>query len=108
MKKLFIFFVLLAVTTIVMSQVVKVTPNQNTPNPFSSNTEIGCYLPEVKERSVIYIYNLNGVELKSYPITQAGVNTITVNGSELPAGMYLYTLVVDNVIIDTKRMILTK
>jgi len=39
---------------------------------------------------------------------QIGLNTITVQASELPAGMYLYTLVVDNEIIDTKRMILTK
>jgi hypothetical protein len=39
---------------------------------------------------------------------QTGLNSIIVNGSELPAGMYLYTLVVDNEIIDTKRMILTK
>jgi len=81
---------------------------QNTPNPFTSNTEIVCYLPEIKERSVLNIYNLNGIELKSYKITQTGFNSIVVNGSELPAGMYLYTLIVDNEIIDTKRMILTK
>jgi hypothetical protein len=36
------------------------------------------------------------------------VQAVTVYASELPAGMYLYTLVVDNVIIDSKRMILTK
>jgi len=81
---------------------------QNAPNPFSANTEISCYLPETVSQAAIYIYNLQGVELKSYPLTQAGVNTIMVNGLELPAGMYLYTLVVDNEIIDTKRMILTK
>jgi len=81
---------------------------QNAPNPFSANTEISCYLPETVSQAAIYIYNLQGVELKSYPLTQAGVNTIKVNGSELPAGMYLYTLVVENEIIDTKRMILTK
>ena len=81
---------------------------QNTPNPFSSNTEIVCHLPETTQQAAIYIYNLQGTELKAYPLTQAGLNTITVYGSELPAGMYLYTLVADNDIIDTKRMILTK
>lgn len=81
---------------------------QNTPNPFTTNTEIVCNLPETTKHAMLYIYNLQGVELKSYPITQTGLNTITVNGSELPAGMYLYTLVVNNEIIDTKRMILTK
>jgi hypothetical protein len=81
---------------------------QNSPNPFSSNTEISCFLPEAAKQGVIYISNLQGTELKACPIEQAGLNTIIVHGSELPAGMYLYTLVVDNEIIDSKRMILTK
>jgi len=51
---------------------------------------------------------MQGAELKSYPITTKGADSITIQGSELPAGMYLYTLVVNNEIIDTKRMILTK
>lgn len=81
---------------------------QNTPNPFTSNTEIMCYLPESTTNAVISIYNLQGAELKSFPLTQVGLSSVTVHGFELPAGMYLYTLVVDNEIIDTKRMILTK
>jgi len=81
---------------------------QNNPNPFSSNTEITCNLPETTKHAVIYIYNLQGAELKSYTLTQIGLNSITVYASELSAGMYLYTLVADNEIIDTKRMILTK
>ena len=80
---------------------------QNTPNPFSSNTEISCYIPQVLNNALIYVYNLQGVQLKSFPVTQ-GISTVTINASELPAGMYLYTLVVDGVIVDTKRMILTK
>jgi hypothetical protein len=81
---------------------------QNTPNPFTSNTEIVCHLPETTKIARIYIYNLQGLELKSFSLTQTGRNSIIVYGSELPAGMYLYTLVVDNEIIDTKRMVLTK
>jgi len=81
---------------------------QNIPNPFSSNTEIICNLPEATKQAVIYIYNLQGVELKAYSLVQTGRNRVIVHGSELPAGMYLYTLVVDNQILDTKRMILTK
>jgi len=81
---------------------------QNTPNPFSSNTEIYCYVPVINTNAFIYIYNLQGVELMSFPIVQTGYSTVYVYASALPAGMYLYTLVVDGVIIDTKRMILTK
>jgi hypothetical protein len=81
---------------------------QNAPNPFTSNTEISCYLPESTSQATLIIYNLQGIELKEFSFSQIGLNTIILNGSELPAGMYLYTLVVDNEIVDTKRMILTK
>jgi len=81
---------------------------QNTPNPFTSNTEISCDIPNQFTSAFIYIYNLQGVELMSFPILQTGYNTVIVYASALPAGMYLYTLVVDNQIIDSKRMILTK
>ena len=81
---------------------------QNTPNPFTSNTEISYYLPELTTQAVLYIFNLQGIELQSHLLIETGLHSVTIFGSALPAGMYLYTLVVDNVIIDTKRMILTK
>ena len=81
---------------------------QNIPNPFNTNTQISYYLPTTVQTAYLYIYNLNGIQLKSYTLTLRGVQAVTVYASELPAGMYLYTLVVDNVIIDSKRMILTK
>ena len=81
---------------------------QNIPNPFNTDTRISYYLPTTVQTAYLYIYNLNGIQLKSYPLTQKGGQAITVYASELPAGMYLYTLVVDNVIIDSKRMVLTK
>jgi len=34
--------------------------------------------------------------------------SITIKGSELNPGMYLYTLIVDGKEVDTKRMILTE
>ena len=81
---------------------------QNTPNPFTSNTEISCDIPAMNTNAFIYIYNLQGIELMSFLIVQTGYSTVYVYASTLPAGMYLYTLVVDSQIIDTKRMILTK
>ena len=58
---------------------------QNIPNPFSSNTEISCEIPASFNSAFIYVYNLQGVELMSFPITQTGHSTITVYGSVLPA-----------------------
>jgi len=51
---------------------------------------------------------MNGVQLKSYPATERGKGNVIIQGSELIAGMYLYTLIADGKVIDTKRMILTK
>ena len=57
---------------------------------------------------MIYIYNMRGMQIKSISIPEKGYGTITINGSDLQAGMYLYTLIVDGKEVDTKRMILTK
>jgi len=81
---------------------------QNTPNPFSMDTEIRFEIPESSKMAKLLVHDMQGAEIKSYTITQKGASTIIVNGFELTAGMYLYTLLVDNMIIDTKRMILTK
>jgi hypothetical protein len=50
---------------------------------------------------------LNGVQIKSYVITQAGDGSIAISGAELNPGMYLYTLIVGIKIVDTKRMLLS-
>ena len=82
--------------------------DQNIPNPFNTSTNIGFSLPSTIATAGIYVYDMNGVQLKSYSITERGKGNITIHGSELNAGMYLYALIADGKIIDTKRMILTK
>ncbi|MDO9153395.1 MAG: tail fiber domain-containing protein [Paludibacter sp.] len=81
---------------------------QNIPNPFNVSTAISYYLPNTITTAAIYIYDMNGVQLKSFSISQLGKGNITIQGSEFIAGMYLYALIVDGKVIDTKRMILTK
>lgn len=82
--------------------------DQNIPNPFSKETRIGCFIPEGSGNSVLYIYNMNGTQLKQYNINGLGKQSVTINGSSFEPGMYLYTLVIDGKEVDTKRMILTK
>ncbi len=84
------------------------TLSQNVPNPFNQTTEIGYFLPETTQKAVLYIYNMNGLQLKSIPIQNTGNGSVTINGSEFQPGMYIYTLVADGHEIDTKRMILTQ
>ena len=80
---------------------------QNTPNPFSSETEIKYFLPENAENAVLYVFSLNGNMLLSKPLTKTGNGSITISGSELEAGMYIYTLAIGGVEVDSKRMILS-
>jgi hypothetical protein len=82
--------------------------DQNIPNPFNTATTIGFSLPASTSTASVYVYDMNGVQLKSYPIAQRGKGNITIQGSEFNAGMYLYALIADGKNIDTKRMILTK
>ena len=81
---------------------------QNSPNPFSSTTVIEYYVPDEATSAELFVFNLNGELLQTYPVEPLGHGAVTINGSTLSAGMYVYTLVVDNQIADTKRMILTK
>jgi hypothetical protein len=84
------------------------TLSQNVPNPFNQNTTIGYYLPETVNNATLYIYDMNGIQIKSIPVTAKGEGKITINGNELRPGMYLYTLIANGAEIDTKRMILTE
>ena len=58
--------------------------------------------------TVACVYDMNGKQLSQNVITQRWNSVYIVNGNEYGAGMYLYSLIADNQVIDTKRMILTK
>ena len=81
---------------------------QNIPNPFNINTQINCYIPGSVANAALYIYNLQGLQLKSISISERENTSVIINGSELSAGIYLYSLITDNTVVDTKQMILTK
>lgn len=80
---------------------------QNSPNPFSEITTIRFVIPESVDQAMLYIYNMQGVQIQSQQINDRGYSTLEIQGAVLKAGMYLYTLIVDGRAIDTKRMILT-
>ncbi|MGM0407858.1 MAG: tail fiber domain-containing protein [Bacteroidota bacterium] len=80
---------------------------QNVPNPFTKNTRIDYFLTDDVKNAAIAIYNLNGTQLKSIPLHLKGNGNVIIYGNELKAGMYLYALIADEKVIDTKRMVLT-
>lgn len=88
---------------------------QNYPNPFNAGTTIEFFLDRQVEVTLI-IYDILGREvthLIDNEYCPNGVNKIFWDGTstslgELPSGVYLYTLRVDNNHIKTKSMILLK
>lgn len=80
---------------------------QNTPNPFTERTEIRFTLPDDARNAYIYIFDMQGKMLRQTPV-DASMQGLTIDGYEFPAGIYLYSLVVNGQEIDTKRMILSK
>lgn len=81
---------------------------QNNPNPFSVDTKIKYELPLTTKAASLYIYDMNGSQIAQYPITTFGEGEVVVSGGAMNAGMYLYSLIADGQVVDTKRMILTK
>ena len=58
--------------------------------------------------ATLYVFDLQGASKMTLPISSFGNGSITISGQSLSAGMYVYTLVVNNNIVDSKRMILTE
>ncbi|MDE6026886.1 MAG: tail fiber domain-containing protein [Muribaculaceae bacterium] len=81
---------------------------QNRPNPFKDTTEIRCHLPEVVSDAFICIYDLNGRQQMRLNISDRGNVAVTVSGSSLQPGIYIYSLIADGQEADTRRMILTE
>ncbi|MCL1933046.1 MAG: tail fiber domain-containing protein, partial [Candidatus Azobacteroides sp.] len=81
---------------------------QNFPNPFNHSTTIKYTLPQEARSGKIVIADLSGRVFKQIPISKPGSGSVTIEGGSLYAGTYYYSLYVDNTLIDTKKMVLTK
>ena len=70
----------------------------------------------VHDEKTVAFYRVENAEqfaaLREYQMDrmtkQYGHGMVTLSGGTLAAGMYVYSLVVDEQIVDTKQMILTK
>ena len=78
---------------------------QNNPNPFKNATIIEYSLPVSEKNASILIFNLNGQTLKEYKLSDAK-GSITIDGTVLSKGLYLYSLISDGKEIATKKMLM--
>jgi len=87
---------------------LKVALFQNNPNPFSQDTEIKMALPETTKQASLILYNMEGKQLRNILVNDRGNTAVKISGNDLSAGIYLYALIVDGKVVDTKRLILTQ
>ena len=91
-----------------VSDIDMVRMDQNKPNPFSESTVITLNIPDKAQTANIFIYDMSGKQVQNIAVSERGETNITVYASDLSAGMYIYTLVVDGKIVVTRRMIVSK
>ncbi|MEI6851487.1 MAG: tail fiber domain-containing protein [Bacteroidota bacterium] len=77
---------------------------QNAPNPFGNGTSINYFVPENANAKIVF-YDEFGTQIKLFQITENGMGQLKIDASNLSAGMYSYSLIVNGKIVDTKKMI---
>lgn len=82
---------------------------QNFPNPFNSTTSIPLQIPK-PSKVELTVFDILGRQI-SQPVNEelkAGSYEVDWNGNNFSSGIYIYRLVVNNEIIDSKKLILSK
>lgn len=82
---------------------------QNYPNPFNPSTKIKYELRKSSNVSII-IFDILGKEISSLinKIQTTGKYEKEFDASGLTSGIYFYSLIIDNINVDTKKMILLR
>jgi hypothetical protein len=79
---------------------------QNEPNPFTESTVIRYFIPEGIGSSRIDVRNTENKVVGSFPVNMEGHGNITISAGTLAAGTYYYSLVINNQVFETKKMVL--
>lgn len=89
------------------SAIMRNTLLQNVPNPFNGETRIRYELSKTAADACIGIYKLDGQEVSIYAIHDLQ-GELVINSGKLKPGMYIYSLIVEGQVADTKRMVVVQ
>lgn len=81
--------------------------SQNTPNPFTGQSTVRVSVPDDASDAYVDILTLNGASLKRIPVSN-GLSEVSLSSFEFAPGTYLYTLVVNGKVSETRRMIVNR
>jgi hypothetical protein len=82
--------------------------SQNEPNPFTHETVVNYTLSETVQNAFMAVYDLAGKQITTFPIEHKGSSSLTLTSEKLTAGIYIYSIVADGKVMDSKRMIITE
>lgn len=77
---------------------------QNQPNPANGQTLVEYYLPDHVQQAFVKVYDVSGKEIQSYRLAERGVNHLDMDLSQWGSGTFMYTLFVDGLSVETKKM----
>lgn len=78
----------------------------NYPNPFSTSTTVDYYILKTVNTAKIIIYDSSGTTINTFDLKDRGIKSqLVINKNSLKSGIYFYTLIADNVVIGTKKML---
>lgn len=92
-------------TTGVNEQTIGFRMAQNEPNPFTHETVIKFTLPASVNNAYMAVYDLTGKQITTFAIQEKGESSITLTAEKLDAGIYIYSIVADGKVLDSKRMV---
>ncbi|MGG9963085.1 LamG-like jellyroll fold domain-containing protein [Ferruginibacter sp. SUN106] len=78
---------------------------QNNPNPFTERTLITYNIPKAFKSAYVVITSTNGAVVKKIEITNPGKGQLNVIANGISAGLYSYTLIIDDKTVESKKMI---
>lgn len=82
---------------------------QSIPNPTDKDALVNYFLTNEKSNSQIILFSQEGKDLESHSLEKkAGSGSIRLSLDGLTSGTYMYSLIVDNKVIDTKRLQIVK
>ena len=81
--------------------------SQNTPNPFTGKSTVRVSVPDDASDAYIDILTLNGASVKRIPVSN-GLSEVSLSSFDFAPGTYLYTLVVNGKVSETRRMIVNR
>ena len=81
---------------------------QNYPNPTQKEAIIDFDISVSTKQALVVVRNMQGLEVKRQDIISRGKGNMTIGSNNFVPGVYIYSLIADNKVIDTKKMVIAQ